>query len=391
MPPRWRTCINKPLHWSSPVVQGLFLCVLTFGVILPICCHRLLYSYYFLKTVYLDSLSDAALQESYNRGQEALRFWEGVEFSERDPVAKKPDLLVTVVTARRSEGRDYHYLLQVTHRLMSLLKTCGDKSCAEVIICDVESGPVNEEVLLVEKQFRVVRRSPGEKHKSGEVLSVFEREKRDYVFCLRKGWEAMRPKNIVILEDDALPMADFFPLVKNLLLRKFALSTLYIKLFHPERLQGYWNPEVYRILEWLGLGLFVATILLIILSHYTPLSFTLSPPHLVFMTLYVMAVVELAGRHYLLEFRRLSPQLYAVSPATECCTPAMLFPGNASVRAAEYLDQVVCSQGNAKDMVLWKIARSTPGERAHSVEPNSIKHIGAYSSIRSNPPRPRLI
>lgn len=364
---------------------------------MPICCHRLLYSYYFLKTVYLDSLSDAALQESYNRGQEALRFWEGVEPLESlsDPVetvAKKPNLLVTVVTARRNEGRDYHYLLQVTQRLLTLSKGCGDQPCAEVIICDVEIGlSVNEDVLLVEKQFQVVRRSPSEKWKSREVLSIFEREKRDYVFCLRKGWEVMRPKNVVVLEDDALPMPDFFPLVKNLLSRKFALSTLYIKLFHPERLQRYWNPEPCRILEWLGFGLFVATILLIILSHYTPLSFTLSLPHLLFMTLYVMAVVELAGRHYLLEFRRLSPQLYAVSPATECCTPAMLFPGNASVRAAEYLDKAICSQGNAKDMVLWRIARSAPGERAHSVEPNSIKHIGAYSSIRSNPPRPKLI
>ncbi len=87
------------------------MCVLTFGVILPICCHRLLYSYYFLKTVYLDSLSDAALQESYDRGQEALRFWEAAASTKslKDPletIAKKPDLLVTVVTARRTEGRD---------------------------------------------------------------------------------------------------------------------------------------------------------------------------------------------------------------------------------------------------------------------------------------------
>lgn len=364
---------------------------------MPICCHRLLYSYYFLKTFYLDSLSDAALQESLDRGQEALHFWQGVESSEtlRDPVemvTKKPDLLVTVVTARRSEGWDYHYLLQVTHRLMSLLKACGDKPCAKVILCDVESGPsLNEDVLLVEKHFQVVRRSPEEKWKNVEADNIFEREKRDYVFCLRKGWELMKPKNVVVLEDDALPMPDFFPLVKNLLSRKFALNTLYIKLFHPERLHRYWNPEPYRILEWVGFGLFVATLLLITFSHCTPLSFTLSFSHLLFLTLYVMAVVELAGRHYLLEFRRLSPQLYAVSPATECCTPAMLFPGNASVRVAEYLGQAVCAQGNAKDMVLYKIARSTPGERAHSVEPNLIKHIGAFSSVRRNPPRPRII
>lgn len=364
---------------------------------MPICCHRVLYSHYFLKNVYLDSLSDVSLQKSYERGQEALHFWESAASTKslKDPLetdAKEPDLLVTIVTARRSEGRDYHYLLQVAQQLKSLLKACGDKPCAEVMLCDVESGPtLNEDALLLEKQFLVVRRSPDEKWHSKDVANIFEKEKRDYVYCLRKGWDLMRPKNTVVLEDDALPMSDFFPLIKNLLSRRFARNTLYIKLYHPERLQGYWNPEPYRILEWLGLGLFGATILLLLFSHYTPLSFTFSPHHLLFLTLYIMAVAELAGRHYLLEIRRLSPQLYAVSPATECCTPAMLYPGNSSIRVAEYLDHAVCAQGNAKDMVLYKIARSTPGEKAHSVEPNIIKHIGAYSSIRMNPVLPKLL
>lgn len=395
--PRWGTCTSKHFRWSSPVAQGLILCVLTFGVILPICCHRVLYSHYFLKNVYLDSLSDVSLQKSYERGQEALHFWESAASTKslKDPLetdAKEPDLLVTIVTARRSEGRDYHYLLQVAQQLKSLLKACGDKPCAEVMLCDVESGPtLNEDALLLEKQFLVVRRSPDEKWHSKDVANIFEKEKRDYVYCLRKGWDLMRPKNTVVLEDDALPMSDFFPLIKNLLSRRFARNTLYIKLYHPERLQGYWNPEPYRILEWLGLGLFGATILLLLFSHYTPLSFTFSPHHLLFLTLYIMAVAELAGRHYLLEIRRLSPQLYAVSPATECCTPAMLYPGNSSIRVAEYLDHAVCAQGNAKDMVLYKIARSTPGEKAHSVEPNIIKHIGAYSSIRMNPVLPKLL
>ncbi|XP_016345297.1 transmembrane protein 246-like [Sinocyclocheilus anshuiensis] len=395
--PRWRTCTSKHFRWSSPVAQGLLLCVLTFGVILPICCHRLLYSYYFLKTVYLDSLSDAALQESYDRGQEALRFWEAAASTKslKDPletIAKKPDLLVTVVTARRAEGRDYHNLLQVAQQLKSLLKACGDKPCAVVMLCDVERGPtLNVDALLLEKQFLVVRRSLDERWQSRDVANIFEKEKRDYVFCLRKGWDLMRPKNFVVLEDDALPLTVFFSSVKNILSRRFALNTLYIKLYHPERLQRYWNPEPYRILEWMGLGLFGAMMLLLLLFHCTPLSFTFSPPHFLFLALYVMAVAELAGRHYLLEIRRLSPQLYAVCPATECCTPAMLYPGNTSIRATEYLDQAVCTQGNAKDMVLYKIARSRPGEKAHSVEPNLIKHIGAYSSIRTNPVPPRLI
>ncbi|TRY87440.1 hypothetical protein DNTS_017197 [Danionella cerebrum] len=297
-----------------------------------------------------------------------------------------------VVTARRTEGKDYHYLLQVAQRLKLLLTTCGSKPCAEVMLCDVESGPaLNEDALLLEEQFLVVRRTPDERSQSQEVANIFEKEKRDYVFCLRKGWDLVKPKNVVILEDDALPLSDFFPAINNLLSRKFALNSLYIKLYHPERLQRYWNPEPYRILEWIGLGLFGSTILLLLFVHCSPFSFSLSLPHLLFLALYIMAVAELAGRHYLLEVRRLSPQLYAVCPATECCTPAMLYPGNASIRVADYLAQATCAQGNAKDMVLYRVARSTPDEKAHSVEPNLIKHIGAYSSVRTNHKPPRLI
>ncbi|XP_067115545.1 transmembrane protein 246 [Osmerus mordax] len=396
--PRWKAIASQHLRWSSPVAQGLVLSVVTFCIILPLVCHRMLYSYYFMKSFYLDSLSDDVLQKSYERGQNALQYWEDSSTkssSDFRNIAKEPELLVTVVTARRTEGRNFHYLLQVMQQLASLLRGCeGQKQCAEVLVCDVESGPLdNEDAALLESQFRVVRRSPEEKWRSRGHVNTFEREKRDYVFCLRKGWELVRPKNVVVIEDDALPLSDFFPVIKNLLSRRFALHTLYIKLYHPERLQRYWNPEPYRILEWVGLGLVGATFVLLTLLHCNPFSFTFSfsATHILFFTLYFMAAIELTGRHYLLEVRRISPHLYAVSPATECCTPAMLYPGNSSLRAAEYLDGSFCIKGNAKDMVLYQMARTIPGERGHSLEPNLITHIGAYSSVRSNPSRPRLL
>ncbi|XP_030627756.1 post-GPI attachment to proteins factor 4 [Chanos chanos] len=394
---RWRAFAGRHLRWSSSITQGLILCVVTFGMILPLCCHHLLYSYYFLKFIYLDHMSEMALQVSHERGQKALEFWENLDTTQAldvpmATVQDRPELLVTVVTTRRKEGWDFHYLLQVMQQLVSLLKRCGERPCAEVMVCDIESGPLhNEDASLLEKQFLVVRKTLEEQRESRGSLNIFEKEKRDYVYCLRKGWELMRPKNVVILEDDALPRADFFAVIQNLLSRRFAMDSLYIKLYHPERLQRYWNPEPYRILEWVGLGFVGATVLLLTISYRTPLAFSLSAPHLLFLTLYVMAVVELIGRHYLLELRRVSPQLYAVSPATECCTPAMLYPGNASLRVAEYLDRVSCAKGSAKDTVLYHIARSTPGERAHSVEPNLITHIGAFSSVRANPARPKLI
>lgn len=347
--------------------------------------------------MHLESMSEEALKVSYEKGQEALHFWQDMTSTKASSLTptsapKFSELLVTVVTASRREGQDYHYLLQVMHRLLSLLGDCGERPCAEVLVCDVETGPLlNEDTTLLEKQFLVVRRSAERHSKTRGRLNTFEREKQDYVYCLRKGWELRRPKNVLVLEDDALPRPDFFAVIHDLLSRSFTQNTLYVKLFHPERLQRYWNPEPYRIMEWVGLGLVGASAILLMFSCCPRLVLSFSLPHFLFLTVYVMVVVELVGRHYLLEVRRLSPQLYAVSPATECCTPAMLYPGNASVRVADYLDQVTCSKGYAKDTVLYKIARNTPGERAHSVEPNLISHIGAYSSVRTNPLRPKLL
>ncbi|XP_049899758.1 transmembrane protein 246 [Epinephelus moara] len=397
--PRWKGFFSHYLRWSNTVTQALVLSVVTFCIVLPLCCHRLLYSYFFIRSMYLDSMSEEVLQESLTRGQDALRFWQSASTaaavsSRFTDIAQHPELLVTVVTTRRNEGRDFHYLLQVMRQLSRILGSCGERRCAEVLVCDVESGPQeNQDARMLEAHFRVIRRSPLEQQRNRERINTFEREKRDYVFCLRKGWELVKPKNMVVLEDDALPIQDFFAVVKDLLSRRFAFQTLYIKLYHPERLQRYWNPEPYRILEWVGLGLVGAMALLLTLPYWNPcsFSFTLSASHFLFFTLYFMAATELLGRHYLLEVRRLTPQLYAVSPATECCTPAMLFPGNASLRVAEYLDGSFCVKGNAKDMVMYQMARTIPGERSHSVEPNLITHIGAYSSVRANPPRPKLL
>lgn len=394
---RWRWLLSHHLQWSRTTTQALALTALTFCVLLPLIGHRLLYSYYFLRPLYLDTMSEDALRESQRRGGDALLYWQSsapasLSFAQ---VAPLPELLVIVVTTGRREGRDFHYLLQLARQVSTAAvagaASCGGRRCAEVLLCDVEpDARDNPDARLLEKHFRVVRRP---RPREEEPLNIFEREKRDYVFCLRAAWKLATPQHLLVLEDDALPTPDFFPVVRQLLSRRFARHSLYIKLYHPERLQRYWNPEPYRLLEWAGLGAVGGTILLLALPRCGPcwLAFTLSPGHLLFFALYLMAVAELLGRHYLLELRRLSPQLYAVSPATECCTPAMLFPGNASLRAARYLEAAACVKGNAKDMVLYRLARSVHGEHAHSVEPNLVTHIGAFSSVRPNPARPKLL
>ncbi|XP_037102495.1 post-GPI attachment to proteins factor 4-like [Syngnathus acus] len=382
-PPR---CVRR---CGGAATQVLVVFALTFCVALPAVCHRLLHSYYFVRSAYLDDMNSDALRQSLQRGQDALLFWQKAPSTATTEPPRHPELLVTVVTTRRPEALPYHYLLQVTRQLSSLQGDCGERPCAQVVLCDVESGPdANEDAVLLERHFRVIRPPAGR-----QPNNTFEREKRDYVFCLRRAFQLALPRNMLVLEDDALPHPDFFHVAKDLLRRRFASRSLYIKLFHPERLQHYWNPEPYRILEWFGLGLLGATLLLQLLTIWNPCRWSLrmSARHLALLAVYVMAGAELLGRHYLLELRRLSPQLYAVSPATNCCTPAMLYPGNTSLRVADYLDRAFCFRGNAKDTVLYQTLRNTPGERAHSVEPNLVTHIGAFSSIRPKSGRPKLL
>lgn len=381
---RWKVAVQKLMRWWNRVTRASVVCVLTFGVILPLCCHRCLYSYYFLKSFYLDQMSDEALQRSYERGQEALQYWRNV--SHAGPAEKTvpehpehPELLVTVVTVQRTMGQEYHYLLQVMQKLEELrTRACGEAACPQILLCDME----NEDTALVEKSFPTVKK----RNSRDENVNIFEKEKRDYVFCIRKSIEMFKPRNLIVLEDDALPTSDFFSVVRDLLRRRFISYSLYVKLYHPERLQRYWNPEPYRILEWVGLGILSASACLFFLAYVTHFSRPFSAPLFIFLVAYFMLAAELIGRHYLLEVRRVSPQLYAVSPATECCTPAMLFPGNASSRVVALLDAATCQKGNAKDIVLYRQARY-----AHSIEPNAVRHIGAFSSVRANPIRPKLL
>ncbi|XP_034721909.1 transmembrane protein 246 [Etheostoma cragini] len=162
--PRCRASLSQSLRWSNPAVRAAALCAVTFGVVLPLCCHRMLYSYFFLRSAYLDSMSEAALQRSLDRGRGALLFWQSATAAAArvGDAARRPDLLVTVVTSSRSEGRDFHYLLQVTRQLSGILDSCGARRCAEVLVCDVESGHLeNQDAKLLEAHFSKVCKNPG--------------------------------------------------------------------------------------------------------------------------------------------------------------------------------------------------------------------------------------
>ncbi|XP_060618450.2 post-GPI attachment to proteins factor 4 [Anolis sagrei] len=391
-------------RWSNPWIQFLALTIATFGVLAPLTCQQLLHSYFYVRHWYLNPMSQDFIQENQEEGLKALHYFEellspnstarGPQLGSGnlfDETFLPPQLLITIITVQRNF--EFHYVLQVASRFHRLLWECG-APCQhhKILICNVDTDPdSHEDAKLLAKFFAVVKRYSGSEGPDPS-LNRFEKEKRDYSYCLVKSLRAYNSDYILLVEDDAVPEEDFFPVLHHLLQTRFSKShlrdALYVKLYHPERLQHYLNPEPMRILEWLGIGMFCGT-LLGFLYTWTSRRSGLTWPILLFFAFYSMLLVELVGRHYFLELRRLSPSLYNIVPASECCTPAMLFSDFTAHRVLNYLQELHCRQGFAKDTALYSLLRQK-GERAFVVEPNLVRHVGMFSSVRFNN-NPKLI
>nr|XP_048707127.1 post-GPI attachment to proteins factor 4 [Caretta caretta]XP_048707128.1 post-GPI attachment to proteins factor 4 [Caretta caretta]XP_048707129.1 post-GPI attachment to proteins factor 4 [Caretta caretta]XP_048707130.1 post-GPI attachment to proteins factor 4 [Caretta caretta]XP_048707132.1 post-GPI attachment to proteins factor 4 [Caretta caretta] len=380
---------GKWCRFSRPITQLLTLTVVTFGVLAPLICHRLLHSYFYLRRWHLNPMSQEFLEQNQEDGQAALRYFEDLRTPNSSEIssdkALRPWLLITIITVQRRN--EFHYVLQVASRFHRLLQQCGPRCRShQIFLCNVEQEPgSHQDARLLGTFFAMVSRYKNWEDPNASV-NQFEKEKRDYAFCLEQSLLAYSPEYVLLVEDDAVPEEEIFPVLQHLLLARLSKphlkDALYLKLYHPERLQRYINPEPMRILEWLGLGMFLGPLLSFVYSWVSGRP-SLTWPIVLFFALYSMALAELVGRHYLLELRRLAPALYNVVPATECCTPAMLFSAPSARRVLGYLQELHCRRGFAKDIALYSLLR-TKGEKAYVVEPNLIMHVGMFSSLRPN-------
>ncbi len=231
---------------------------------------------------------------------------------------------------------------------------------------------------------------------SPSILHVLEKEKQDYVFCIRESLK-LEPRYSLIIEDDAIPRDDFFRVVHDVIQRQLDMRTrfgeletvnealLYVKLYHPERLLGYLNIEPDRLPELFGIGFLFGTLMMLVYKKLVISEHSISIFHerLVFCVLcvFVMLVVICIGRPHVVEFRRFF-SLYSFMKAPECCTPAMLFPNQGAKLVADFLANTTCRRQFGKDMALEKFRHSKVDFKTYMVQPNLVTHIGMYSSLR---------
>ncbi|KAM3655209.1 LOW QUALITY PROTEIN: post-GPI attachment to proteins factor 4-like [Ammospiza maritima maritima] len=375
----WQLC-GKWCHWSSPFIHLLTLTVVTFGVLAPLICHRLLQSYFHLRCWHLNPMSQEFLEQNQLEGQDALRYFEKMQMPNASKASGsdtfQPLLLTTIITVQRQNV--FHYILQVASHFHCLLQKCGAHCQSHrMLLSNVEVDQLLSSLFPTVSHDRT-----GENPDPG--LNQFEKEKQDYIFCLEQSLLMYSPEYILFMEDDAVPEEEIFSVLQHLFLAQFSKpylrDTLYFKLYCPERLQHFINPEPMRILEGLGLGMFLGPVLSCVYCRAVGRA---GPGWclVAFLTLYSITLSELVGQHYGLELRRLHPMVYNVALASECCTPAMLFPAASARRALGYL-WGLHSQGFVKDIALYSLPGQ--GENAFMVKPNLVHHVRVYSSLRLN-------
>ncbi len=395
---------------DDPFLRHTFLLfIVTFFIVLPIPCHKLRYSVYYQRAANVKYAQEELRKENDERLRQANQYLKMLTDSKLHSMLEKgrvnesePDIAVTVISVSRNRHKvdsyEPRYLTQVVWKLLSLLhleQSRGFNHRVKLSVCNVDPDPDSyreaqhlSSVITIFNRFHKV---------SLPIIHILEKEKQDYVYCLNSSLQSS-PRYVLLIEDDALPIDDFFSVLDHALYmhldwkkegERYAQNTedvTYVKLYHPERLLGYINLEPDRLTELFAIGFFFGTIVAVLYSKFIQndeKSGYFWRVWFVFFSYFVLVAMAI-GRAHLVDYRRLfSPYLYTYVKAPECCTPAMLFPQNGARKVVDYLSRTTCGKRFGKDMALEKFKLESH-LRTYMIQPNLVTHIGMYSSLRSN-------
>lgn len=364
----------------------------TFLFVLPYLCNDWAYSVYMAKGLWGHRhLSDRAMEINDKHADAAEVYLKSLpsitSLKYYESMLEHPEvyMVIAVITIKRTKDgvTPLRYLTQVMAKLDEASKADSHFTKA-LFICNVFAGPgPHNEVESLSQYFPVRSRFPNGSV-SATIMDVHEKEKQDYAFCMQEALKS-NPRYVLMVEDDAVPSLDLFPVLHqasfrlNMRQQRWAFT----KLYYPERWQGY-SFEMQTFLELLGIMLlagYVAVLMFYCLSWYSPKFLAFKESALIASAIYFALLAVCIGRPHLLELKRLSPHLYSLKPAADCCTPSILFLSEEAHSVVRFLDENTCSGNFAIDVALDTFAQQMNLKR-YSVEPNLFRHIGMMSSIK---------
>ena len=232
--------------------------------------------------------------------------------------------------------------------------------------------------------------------KESKQFSRFVKEKDDYVEALE--WcHDRNAKFSVVLEDDALPSQDFVErimFILNYRMAKTSTKWIYLKLFYPEKWQG-WSNET-DILAELFLVTIVGGLILVAVVYCIEVLLSLATRagccenalRYFLSAVFVLYTLLCIGRPHWMAIRQLSPHFSSVVVAPDCCTPAVLFPRTHLSDLIRRLKAKSCSASYHLDTALDDIAVEK-GLLSYLATPNLVSHIGFVSSLGKGWKNPR--
>ena len=397
------SCLKRKLFLSKKSRTLIFVTIICTIVLLPCVSYYTPHSALWSLLQNSDSAKAALYSTNNNRLKHALQFLKTIPTNVSHDMRltnRKIDILITVIaTSRNKLGIDDYsprYLTQVISKFIELRNKYFNKDFViELMMCNVDDNPLEfSESDFVSQYVVSIKRFH---QQTFSLVHPLEKEKQDYVFCLNSSF-SYNPHYVLLVEDDALPHDDLFYLLKQTatkLINHDKLSNtgdvLFVKMFHPERLLGYLQSPIDRLLELLIIAFMIAFVQLIIIA------FVFRLPSKDFKMLYCLTcfynilVLLFLGRSGVLKiFHFIFPHFHFLRQSPSCCTPAILYPSKHINDIISFMNSATCNSYYGKDTVLDDYTTQRRGN-AYLLEPNSFKHIGVYSSLRRQIVDPFLV
>ena len=378
----------------------------------PLLFKDMRYSLYY-RNPFRNSSSEMGYHMRQNelRVAKASQFWSSDRQSGSLNFTKKQkdiDIDVMIVTTFRHnsilKGKNPKFLTQILWQFFQILndpETRGLPWKISLSVCNVDSKH-HEEARNFSSVVQYFQRYSDEP-RGVSRLNIKEKEKQDYAFCLEKSLKA-NPRYSLLVEDDAFPHQQLFHILYYILeIRssvmapgKHTSDVLFYKLYHPERLLGFWSLEPERIPELISFAVLsgTCTTLLVryLLSKRTKASFRSHSFYVIWfwIVVYFTLTAIAVSRQHLNELRYLSRSLFTVGPTPSCCLPGMLFVADKAQHWLHYMRNHTCHLHYPKDTMLDDY-RHKFNIRGLIVQPNLFVHIGFFSSLRKKLLDPSLM
>lgn len=311
--------------------------------------------------------------------------------------AERYDLVIVVITTSReqnftAEERQMYnlgYLTQTVARLLQIVDT--DNTAAfrqkKLLMCSVDTQPKRfTEAADLSDHVQIVSRYQRPTAELHNVITdnLYEKEKDDYVYCLRAASRFSSPYYLV-LEDDVLldeSAIESLYFVMSYVDLFSAVDWLFLKLYYPEKWSGYsrsWRTVVELVgYSVLGGSLCAGVIRLMSRScrcRTMPVWFWF-----VVGAVYTAMVCVSIGRQYVESWRHYLASTHQLVAAPGCCTQATLYPASVISDLCAHLSHVHSDQVFSVDIAVDGFAHIR-GLKRYLIEPNVVKHIGLMSSL----------